>query len=191
LLCHGDVQLRDRPDEEILRDGWISRTMAPGDERCARPPLIEEALRCLEERRPEYVAFRELAPQNDPASTADVLDAYATGLIDVALAPRRLAGGISDHPMVCQLARLQAHDGAVVTNQRCETVRLTDLARHVATLLDGAHDRDDVVESVGHEIQAGRAGNVRILRVRDGELNAERVTGDILQHFRDQALLVA
>jgi hypothetical protein len=179
LLCHGDVQLRDRPDEEILRDGWISRTMAPRDERCARPPLIEEALRCLEERRP------------DPASTADFLDAYATGLIDVALAPRRLAGGISDHPMVCQLARLQVHDGAVVTNQRCETVRLTDLARHVATLLDGAHDRDDVVESVGHEIQAGRAGNVRILRVRDGELNAERVTGDILQHFRDQALLVA
>lgn len=191
LLCHRDVQVHSRPDEGILLDCWISRTMAPHDERGTRPPLIEEVLRRLEKRRPEYVAFRELASHSDPASTADFLDAYAAGLIDVALAPRRLSSHISDRPTVSPLVRLQARDGATVTNQKCEAVRLTDLARYVATLLDGTHGRREVVDSVSHEIKAGRAGNDQILRVRDGELNAERVTWNILQHFRDQALLIA
>jgi hypothetical protein len=70
-------------------------------------------------------------------------------------------------------------------------VRLTDLARHVVTLLDGAHSMNDIVESVRGEIDAGRAGNDRILRLHDGELNAVHVTSDILQHLCDRALLVA
>jgi hypothetical protein len=61
----------------------------------------------------------------------------------------------------------------------------------VATILDGAHSKNDVVESVGQEIEAGRAGNERVLRLQDEDLNAERVTGDILLRLRDQALLVA
>jgi hypothetical protein len=189
LVCHGDVQSRSRPDEAILRDCWISRTTAPRDERVTRP-LIDEALCCLEERRPEFVVYHDLT-QGNPALAADFLDAYAAGLIDVAVAPRCLSSRISDRPTVSPLVRLQAPDGATVTNQECEAVRLTDLARHVATLLDGVHSRNDVVESVGSEIEAGRTGNDRILRVRNGELNAERVTGDILRYLRDQALLVA
>jgi SAM-dependent methyltransferase len=190
LVCHRDVQVRSRPDEEVLRDCWISRTTAARDEWVAPSPLVEEALRCLEERRPEFVAFRDLM-QSDSAPMSDFLDAYAAGLIDVALAPRRCSGHISERPTVSPLVRLQAQDGATVTNQKCEAVRLTDLTRHMVALLDGAHTVNDVVASVGHEIDAGRAGNDSILRVRDGELNAKRVTGDILQQLRDQALLVA
>jgi SAM-dependent methyltransferase len=190
LVCHGDVQILSRPDDGVLHDCWISRTTAARDERVARKPPTEEALRCLEDSRPEFVAFRDLV-RTDLAPMTDFLDVYAAGLIDVALAPRRLSGHVSDRPTVSPLVRLQAQDGATVTNQNCETVRLTDLARHVATILDGAHSKNDVVESVGQEIEAGRAGNERVLRLQDEDLNAERVTGDILLRLRDQALLVA
>jgi SAM-dependent methyltransferase len=190
LMCHRDVRIRSRPDEEVLRDCWISRTTAARDEWVARKALTDEVLCYLDETRPEFVAFRDLV-QSESAPMADFLDAYAAGLIDVALAPRRLSGHISDRPTVSPLVRLQAKESATVTNQRCEPVRLTDLARYVVTLLDGAHSMSDVVESVGQEINAGRAGNDRILRLQDEELIAERVTGDILLHLRDHALLVA
>ena len=192
LVCHRDVQLRGQPDEALLRECWISRTTAARDERVSPTSLIEESLSCLEQRRPEFVAWRDLA-LGDSASTADLLDAYAAGLIDLSLAARRLSGRISDRPTVSPLVRHQAHDGRTVTNQKCEPIRLTDLARHVVTILDGEHSRDDVVESVGDEIEAGRVGNDRILRLRlrDEEWNGEGVTDDILRHLRDHGLLVA
>lgn len=189
LVCHRAAQIRSQPDEDVLRDCWISRTPAPRGEWIARIPATDEAMCCLEERRPEFVAFSDLA-QGDSTPT-DFLDAYAAGLIDVALAPRRLSRRIGARPTVTPLARLQARDGVTVTNQKCEAVRLTDLARHVVTLLDGAHSMNDIVESVRGEIDAGRAGNDRILRLHDGELNAVHVTSDILQHLCDRALLVA
>jgi hypothetical protein len=66
-----------------------------------------------------------------------------------------------------------------------------DLARHVVTLLDGVHSAGDVAESVSDEIRSGRVPNEWILRLLDDDLDGGRLTGDILRHLRDHALLVA
>ena len=67
---------------------------------------------------------------------------------------------------------------------------MTDLARHVVTLLDGVHSRDDVAKSVAREIESGAVANDWMLRLPDGGLNAEGVTAKILRHLRDHGLLV-
>ena len=59
LVCHRDVEIRDRPEESVLRDCWISLATAHG-ESVASNPLIQDALSRLEERRPEFVAFSDL-----------------------------------------------------------------------------------------------------------------------------------
>jgi hypothetical protein len=189
LLCHDDVQIRSRPDDGTLHACWISRTPAARGDWAARHPLIDEVLAHLEERRPEFVAMSELAAGDVPTSV--ILDAYAAGLIDLARSPRRLSGRISQCPTVSPLVRHQAGLGPTVTNQKCEAVRLTDLARQVVTLLDGAHTRSEVAESIAHEIHSGRTENDWLLRLRYEELNAERVADDLLRRLRDQALLVA
>jgi hypothetical protein len=128
--------------------------------------------------------------RSDTPPTRFFIDAYAAGMIDIALSPYRLSSRISDQPTVSALARLQAQDGSTVTNQKCETVRLTELVRHVVTLLDGVHSRNDVAGLVAREIRSGRIANDWIVRLEDEELDVERLTGDILQHLRDRALLV-
>jgi methyltransferase-like protein len=189
LVCHRDVQIRSRPDECVLRDCWISLATAPRGDQVVPDPRIREALSCLEKRRPESVAFNDLT-DGGPSSTGVFMEAYAAGLIEVALAPARVSGRISDCPMVSPLVRLQAEDGAIVTNQRCEAVRLTGLARHVVMLLDGAHSREAVVESVAREMLSGGVASDWILRLADDEPDAERVAANILRHLRDHALLV-
>jgi SAM-dependent methyltransferase len=189
LVCHQDVQIRSSPDEDVLRDCWVGLATAARGELVAPDPPIQEALLRLKERRPEFVALSDLAKSGAP--TSFFADAYAAGMIDMALSPPCLSSRISDHPTVSPLARLQAQDGSTVTNQKCEAVRLTDLTRHVVTLLDGVHSRNDVAESVAYEIKAGRIANDWILLLEYNELDIGRLTGDILRHLRDHALLVA
>ena len=159
-------------------------------ELAAPNPLIQEVLSGLEARRPEFVAFSDLA-ESGTLPTCLLMDAYAARAIDLALSPPSLSSRISDHPTANPLARLQAREGPMVTNQKCETVRLTDLARHVVTLLDGVHSTGDVARSVSDEILSGRVPNDWILRLVDDDLDGGRLTGDILRHLRDHALLVA
>ena len=189
LVCQRDVQIRSCPEEDVMRDCWISLATAAHGQLVAPNPPIQEALIRLEERRPEFVAFSDLA-ENGAPPTNFFMDAYAAGMIDMALSPPCLSSRISDYPTASPLVRLQAQVGSTVTNQKCEAVRLTDVARHVATLLDSVHSRNDVAESVAHEIKSGRIANDWILR-EDDELDVERLTGYVLRHLRDQALLVA
>ena len=190
LVCHRDVQIRSRPEEGVLRNCWISLATAARRQLVAPNPLVREALIRLEERRPEFVAFSDLV-ESSALPTSFFMEAYAAGMMDMALSPPCLSSRISDQPTVSPLVRLQAQDGSTVTNQKCEAVRLTDLVRHVVTLLDGVHSRNDVAESVAHEIQSGRMAHDWTVRLEDDELDVGRLTGDILRHVRDHALLVA
>jgi SAM-dependent methyltransferase len=190
LICHGDIQIRSRPDEGVLRNCGISLATAPHSQLAAPNPPVGEALIRLEERRPEFVAFGDLVDRG-ALPTRFFMEAFAAGMMDMALSPPRLSSRITDQPMVSPLVRLQAQDGSTVTNQKCETVRLTDVVRHVVTLLDGVHSRNDVAESVAREIKAGRLADDWIVRLGDVELDVGRLTGDILRHVRDHALLVA
>ena len=190
LVCHRDVQIRSRPEESVLRDCGISLATSARRQLVAPDPLVQEALIRLEERRPEFVAFSDLV-ESSALPTSFFMEAYAAGMTDMALSPPSLSGRISEHPTVSPLVRLQAQDGSTVTNQKCEAVRLTDLVRHVVTLLDGVHNRSDVVESVAHEIKSGRFVNDWTVCLERDELDVGRLTADILRHVRDHALLVA
>ncbi|MEO6236015.1 MAG: class I SAM-dependent methyltransferase [Vicinamibacterales bacterium] len=190
LVCHREVQLRQTPDESVLRDSWISRATAPHGELSVPDALVQEALVRLEERHPEFVAFGDLT-RSGALPTGFVVDAWAAGALDVVLSPPGIASRISDHPAVTPLVRLQARESPTVTNQKCEPVRLTDLDRHVVALLDGAHSIHAVTESVASEIQSGRIADGWALRLKYDDVDAVRLTGDILLYLRDQALLVA
>jgi hypothetical protein len=176
---------------------WRRRHMHRGGVR--KPPREETASRVgeaaprtcrLQEMRPEFVAFSDLA-ENGAPTTSFFMPAYAAGMIDVALSPPCLSSRISDHPAVSPLVRLQAQVGSTVTNQKSEAVRLTDVARHAVTLLDSVHSKSDVAESVAREIKSDRIADDWILRLEDNELDVGRLTGGVLGHLRDQALLVA
>jgi SAM-dependent methyltransferase len=190
LVCQGDSQIRSRPEEGVLRHCGISLATAARTQLVAPSPLVQEALIRLEESRPEFVAFGDL-PECGALPTGFFMEAYAAGMIDIALSPPRLSSRISDRPTVSPLARLQARDGSTVTNQKCEAVRLTDLVRHVVTRLDGVHSTTEVAASVAHEIVSGRFADDWIVRLEGDALDVGRVTGDILRHLRDHSMLVA
>jgi hypothetical protein len=189
LLCHRDIELRNCPDESVLHDCWIGLATAQR-ESGGSDPLIQDALSILNERRPAFVAFNDVAGTGRSATGA-FIDAYAARTIDIALSPPLISGCISAHPTASPLARLQAQGGSAVTNQKCETIRLTDLARCVVTLLDGVHSADDVCAAVAQEIRAGRLADDWTVRLADVPLDARRLTADALRHLRDSALLVA
>jgi hypothetical protein len=199
LVCHRDVEIRNRPDDSVLRDCWISRATAHGQSVASNPPsnpLLQDAWSRLDERRPEFVAFTDVADlahlvERDTSPTALFMEAYAARKIDLALSPPRISGRISAHPTVSPLVRLQAQEGAVVTNQKCESIRLTDLVRHVVTLLDGVHSADDLCASIAQEIQAGTLANDWLMRLANDTLDAPRLTDNLLRHLRDAALLIA
>lgn len=189
LVCHDGVEIRDRADDRVLRESWVGLATTHR-ERVPPIPLPQDVLSRLQASRPEFVAFSDLA-ESGSVPTGLLMDAYAARVVDLTLSPPALSGRISDYPTANPLARLQAREGPIVTNQKCETVRLMDLARHVVTLLDGVHSAGDVAESVSDEIRSGRVPNEWILRLLDDDLDGGRLTGDILRHLRDHALLVA
>jgi SAM-dependent methyltransferase len=188
LVCHQDVRITGRPEDAVLRDSWIS--LVARGELVAPDPLIQEALSRLAERRPGFVAFSELLERGE-APTRFFMDAYAAGLMDVALSPPCVASCVSDRPTVSPLVRLQALSDSTVTDQRGDAVRLTDLGRHVVTLLDGVHSRDDVAASVAHALESGTIVRDWMRHRPGGELDVGRLTDDILRRLRDHALLVA
>ena len=190
LVCHQDVQVHSRPEDAVLRDSWISLVSAARGELVAPDPLIQEALSRLAERRPAFVAFSDLLERGE-APTRFFMDAYAAGLMDVALSPPCVSSCVSDRPTVSPLVRLQALSDSTVTNQKGDAVRLTDLGRHVVTLLDGVHSRDDVAASVAHALESGTIVRDWMLRRPGDELDVGRLTDDILRRLRDHALLVA
>jgi SAM-dependent methyltransferase len=190
LVCHRDVPLRNAPDEGVLRDSWIGLSTNHRQNIAAPNSLIGEALARLDEKRPEFVSFGVLADK-EALRPGFFLEAYAAGMLDLALSPPSLSSRIGEQPVASALVRLQVQESATVTNQKCEPVRLTDLARHVVTLLDGAHTRDDVIQSVAREIRRGTLASDWIGRMKGVEPDAERLTDDSLRYLRDHALLVA
>ena len=97
LVCHRDVEVRSRPEKDVLRDCWISLAATAAGEFVASDPLIQQALSRLEKRRPEFVAFSELGDSSSRA-TDFFIDAYAAGILDLALSPRRLSSRINVRP---------------------------------------------------------------------------------------------
>lgn len=161
--------------------------------------LAGGALKLLDERSPEFVAVTDLL---DAAAatlgTGDrrdldgglrfLMDAVTAGALDVAVSPPRMTSRAGERPAMSALARLQAEKECWVTNQKYESVQLTDIERLVARALDGTRDCRALSEMVSRSIDSGLVS----LGPFDPEAgDVDQLVGRTLEFFGRAALLVA
>jgi SAM-dependent methyltransferase len=84
-----------------------------------------------------------------PSAEAAILQTWMSGFVQLRTKPLPAMPTASIRPEAFALARWQASTRESVTNLRHESIRLTDpLARTLLTLLDGAHNRDEMVSAL-------------------------------------------
>jgi methyltransferase-like protein len=166
----------------------------------SRDPLVKAAMVHLAEQWPRAVPFPALCEaarqlSGSGASGTDkaasdvqalgqaLLTFYAsasTSLVELWLHPPRLPASLPERPVASPLARLQAAHHEYVTNLRHEQVYLGEFERHLLRLLDGAHDREALVEGLTRVVEEGE------LLVEDG---GERIyDGERLRELLAQAV---
>ena len=85
-------------------------------------------------------------PPTPPTSPSRLLNCYASGLVEFSLAPANFEMTITEKPIAWPYARLRARTGEKITNQRLETIALSEPSRLVLQNLDGAHDRAALID---------------------------------------------
>jgi methyltransferase-like protein len=127
-----------------------------------RDPLMKAAMLCLRDNQSVPVPFAELlsfanrllaeAGVNDAASgdalAVRMLNAFASGVIDLSASPPCYTAMISNKPMASPYARLRAREGGKIVNYRLEIVTLGEPSRLVLGHLDGQHDADALARLV-------------------------------------------
>jgi SAM-dependent methyltransferase len=137
-------------------------------------PLVKAALARLGDVWPRSVAFDALLEaarsaagaaaatlegpaEGHAAALADaLLAAHAAGLVEFRTRDPALVTEVSPRPLASPLARLQAADGAVVTNLLGTGVKLEgSLARELLVLLDGSRDRAQLLRELTDRVASG------------------------------------
>ena len=143
-----------------------------GSSLSTRNPLLKAALVCLARAWPRAVPFAEVLTETcsclaaagvEPpagAAAADglaeaLLQCFLVGLIEVQLHAPRFVPRVSERPVACPLARLQAADGERVTNLRHRMVLLGGFERQILGLLDGSRDRAAVLDALADAVMSG------------------------------------
>jgi methyltransferase-like protein len=132
-------------------------------------PVVKAALITLGDVWPATIPFRELLERAETRAksngvgenrrTGDVeadssalgsalLACFAKGLCEFQVQPERFVTSPGEKPRACSLARLQAARGNGVTNRRHEMLQLGKLERQLVSLLDGRHDRAELIEEL-------------------------------------------
>jgi methyltransferase-like protein/ubiquinone/menaquinone biosynthesis C-methylase UbiE len=132
-------------------------------------PTVKAALVTLGEAWPATIPFRELFERagnrqesngtgeqgksreieaNSRALGSALLACFAKGLCEFQVQPDQFVTAPGERPRACSLARLQAARGHGVTNRRHEKLELGKFERHLCSLLDGKHDRTDLIEEL-------------------------------------------
>jgi hypothetical protein len=177
-----------------------------------RNPLLKAALVCLAQVWPGAAPFPELLSAAESvlasvglrlppgAEVADgladaLLQCFLTGLVDLHVHPPRFAVEVSERPLACPLARLQAADGERVTNRRHRMVDLGGgFERQILGLLDGSRDRGAILEALAEGVRSGELSLEREGQpVRDVATAVEMMRGGIeiaLAELARNALLV-
>ena len=163
--------------------------------------LASAALQLLDDRRPELVAVTELLDTAGGTLEADdrpdpgallrfLMDAVTGGALDVAVSPPCVTSRAGERPAVSPLARLQAETGCWLTNQKHESVRLTNIERLVARALDGTRDRRELSEMVSRAIESGLV-SLGVLEQVGEPSDSNQLVEHMLGFFGRSALLVA
>jgi methyltransferase-like protein/SAM-dependent methyltransferase len=125
---------------------------------------------------------------------ADLLTAYAAGVILVRTTEPHLVTELSSHPKVSELVQHQARTGQRITNQLHEAVNADVFVRNVLVLLDGKRDLDAIVDELEKVTKSGGLNVAKDGRpLTEGpELNQalKAVTEDSLALIAKSALLI-
>ncbi|MCB9689143.1 MAG: methyltransferase regulatory domain-containing protein [Alphaproteobacteria bacterium] len=123
----------------------------------------------------------EVDPDEVAANLLPLVLAHAA--VHVHRWPRPVAHLLTARPMAFRYARLQAAEDEVrVTNLRHEALKIDDFERFLLVHLDGAHDRDRLVQQIRDAISRGEL----VLELRDDESGPES-----LEEAIDRVLLAA
>ncbi|MDZ4780732.1 MAG: class I SAM-dependent methyltransferase [Planctomycetia bacterium] len=125
-----------------------------------------------------------------------VLDWHATGVVELCTWAPKFARQPTTRPKASELARYEAHRGWDVSSLIHRRVRLTDpLARRTLQLLDGHHNREQIVQELLPAVSSAEVNlshDKRTLTERSDIAAALRRQIDAyLQDFARQALLIA
>ncbi len=175
-------------------------------------PGVEVALAQLARRRSQAIslptlfkAIRDEAssmPAGSSLSELDagqlaqwVLDWYSTGAVELSTWAPKYVNEVTARPLASHLARYEADRGWDVSTMVHRRVRLNDpLARQTLQLLDGRHDREQIVQALLPHILSAKVGSSQDKRSIDGKSEiaaALRQQVDVfLQDFARQALLI-
>ncbi len=158
-------------------------------------PLIKAAFRHLSEIWPQSVSFDDLAKAAGTANpgvqtlAAQILEGYARNFVVLRSRKAPFVTTISDRPMASALARHQAKAGEPVVNQLHESGLMDDFDRHMLQFLDGANDRNAMVDRLVKLVENGvlRSSSLGSDALRR---NLAKAVEDNLGHFARLALLV-
>jgi methyltransferase-like protein/SAM-dependent methyltransferase len=134
-------------------------------------PLAKAAIFALSQAYPQSLNFDQLLKKSlhilgifphQEAQYADalgtiLLQTYEAGLIDLQTYRPRFISSVTDRPVASPLARLQIAEGRdTVTNLRHESIKVEDeTSKQLLALLDGAHDREALINELRQTEQAG------------------------------------
>jgi len=136
-------------------------------------PLVKAAFLELESSWPHALSLDELFERSqrvirDTTLAEDILETQTRQALAVALLQTVLSGftvahvhpprpctSLADKPIVDAFVRLQAKEGAKVTNLCHEIVALSEVARQILVDLDGDHTLEDLANTLKESIERG------------------------------------
>jgi hypothetical protein len=166
-------------------------------------PVVKSAMVLLKNAWPASIPFPELAaaarsnvgdrmaaiqPDSMTPATQQLADTFlrchATGQIDLHSIPAPFITRVSERPVASLVARIQAAGGAQVTDRTHGNLNLDDFHRQMLTLLDGEHDREQLLKSLVDKVQSGL-----LMIHRDGQRLTDPVAiRDVIASWIDRAL---
>jgi hypothetical protein len=177
-----------------------------------RRPIMKAALQVLAEQQPRSLGFQALfeqAVERVPADrrpgdleamrralAEDVLQCFSLGALDLRTWQPAFAPEASERPRMSPLAARQAAAGRrTVVNMFHRQVPVGPVARLLAPVLDGAHDRRALVEHAKSLVRDGdlplRRGGAPVTDPDGAERTLEDMVEQALGNLARSALLVA
>ncbi|HUG70582.1 MAG TPA: methyltransferase regulatory domain-containing protein [Pirellulaceae bacterium] len=192
----------EQPIQDIhSRESVVFRR--PGSSLMTADPLVKAAMVSLRAAWPASILFEDLVThaverlcpgpllvdadhfrRDALRVAAPLLNCYATGHVDIRYAPVPYSAEIAEHPVACPLARLQATQAGAATTRWHGLTRLDDLERRLLPLLDGQHNRMDLIETLRADVAAERL----VLRDKGGPVSGQERTLQILEQMIDRQL---
>lgn len=186
VICHANRQVRRPAQEWAIATMWCGAAAKPAaptpDCKSSAPekfisadetivtignPILKTALVALFEARPRALHFDQLRAtvserlSADPAQIdehlpAAMLQCHMTRFVELFAHVPALAAQPGERPTASKLARLQARHSDRVTNLWHRGIELDGMNRLLLRQLDGTKDRQQLVEHLLQQAQAGR-----------------------------------